>query len=1049
MSVLVRNKLIRASAGTGKTYQLSSRFIQLIAVGSSPERILATTFTRKAAGEILDRVVERLAKSVLSADVADETAKSIDVDQDSQFFGIQLEKMIERLNQLQIGTLDAFFAQVARAFTLEIGLKPDWRIIEETDMDLIKDEAIRLLLAQRDAREIIYLLAKGDADISIGRMVRNTIDKLYETYLQADESAWTKIAPASKSYESDLIKLEQDFLDVAAQSGTRVANALRNDLDSIVIRDWKPVLGRKVAENILSGENIYFGKPLEQSVIDLYQRLFKTICDAELGLLSMQNQGAFRLLDSYHQIYVTLENENGALRFDSVNRRVSELMETSDTEQVNVRLDQQISHLLLDEFQDTSLTQWNVLEPFAQEAIANQSDGSLFCVGDTKQAIYGWRGGVAELFDDVESKLPADSVENLVTSRRSAPEILDVVNRVFEQAGEQDHWDDLAEPIKKWRNRFEQHDAHDQHKPGYVCVERAGDDRDDGQGTLPFAAKRIQALATEHHNKSVGVLVRTNKIVAELIFYLGLLGVKASEEGGNPLLDSAAVNLVCSLLHLIDHPGDQVAQFHVAHSPLGESLGIPSDIESRQSIELTTSICQEQRHLIARHGVGPAIESWAKVLFPECTLRERTRLNQLVEMGFGYGDEDSSLSVFKQRIENSKVDDPSGADIRVMTIHQAKGLEFDVVVLPHLDCSLTSTQNDFVVGRENPTGPVTSVCKYVDKKLHPLLPSDVRAAFHNHIEREVAGELCLLYVAMTRAIHALHMIVAPDAKPTHKKWHGLVLSMLTPQQDSGVLWETGNSNWQSACSPETAEDEIVGSLLGSNPFEDYSYTDSIKTNPNGRHRMLEFTSPSRAEGGDTIEVDEILRSGVETAGMGFGTLIHACFETVEWLEEEVDLDLVYKRLSEITEIDNAEKDQAIKMFQTYVQQPKTRQFLEKEWFEKNIDLLGNHSSSGFRFLDVENERPFAILQNGELVQGFIDRLVVLSDAGKPVGAAVIDFKTDAIDRHGSQQYDDRVRFYRPQIEGYRRAAARFLGLEVNQVSGYLMFLAIDEIQQIK
>ena len=242
-----------------------------------------------------------------------------------------------------------------------------------------------------------------------------------------------------------------------------------------------------------------------------------------------------------------MEQESGALRFNSVNRRVAALLDSNQTKQINYRLDQQISYLLLDEFQDTSLDQWKVLSPFATEAMRDNEPGSLFCVGDTKQAIYGWRGGVAEIFDLVQESLDSDDVSELTQSRRSSPEVIEAVNRVFLNAHTARGLGRMKSAVEQWQQRFSRHSAFHAEMPGHVTLQRVLKDED--RNVREFAAEQIAELVARHPDRSIGVLVRTNKIVNEMIFNLSAVGVKASEEGGNPLMDSAAVGLIASLLH--------------------------------------------------------------------------------------------------------------------------------------------------------------------------------------------------------------------------------------------------------------------------------------------------------------------------------------------------------------------------------------------------------------------------------------------------------------------------------------------------------------------
>ncbi len=1063
MNPLTKNQLIRASAGTGKTYQLSSRYLQLLAAQTSPQEILATTFTRKAAGEILDRVFERLAKSVLSEDFANETARSIEYESGAgtDFFGLQLQRLLNSLNLLQISTLDAFFAQLARAFAIELGLRQDWRMIDEAQQSLIITDSIRETLQHVDAREIIFLLNKGETDIRIGELVRTTIDQLHETYLEAPESAWLRVEV--QPVDDTVIQLIIDELLQLADQCTdkRITSRLKNDVELLRTQNWPEIVGHTLTQNVLNGTNRYYNKMLDDKILQIYQQILVYSRSKLLVQLAMQNRGALQLLKIYDQAYQRMEMATGGLTFASVNRRVAQLFSKLTPDDVNQRLDQNIKHLLLDEFQDTSLSQWQVLKPFAVTAIGAQENGSLFCVGDTKQAIYGWRGGVAEIFDEVQTYLDeASELAELTESRRSSKVIIDTVNQVFLNMHLVPHSEEASEFIASWQRRFTLHSTHYPELPGFATLQEQPEDS--LISLRAYAAGRIAELANQHPGRSIGVLVRTNAVVNELAIHLGRLGIRASEEGGNYLLDSAAVNLIYSLLHLIDHPGDEVARFHVTHSRLGEILELsPARYENerlnkqhdvrdgRMDADSIDDFCQQARTLIGEIGLARAIEKWSEQLMDQCTLRERTRLLQLVDMAFGHVDHNEPLATFRRQLETYRVDDPLQADVRVMTIHQAKGLEFDIVVLPQLDCPLIRPGGGFVVGRESPTKPISSVCKFVNKQQRPLLSAELLQAYTQQYEQEVNGELCLLYVAMTRAIHALHLIVSNGQKPSQKKWQGLILGTLVSDQNDGeYLWSAGNSNWD-ADSRAARESSDIDALISTNPNRDRQYVRQIElADLSTGVRMLPVGSPSRREGGQQIELGSLLRSSENSVAMKFGSLIHACFESITWLEAGIPQDsLLLERLAEVEGATQEHVEAAIRQFKNYVQQPNIGRLLSQNTYSIEVPIpKGFADRSGM--YRVENERPFAIRQDESILQGFIDRLVLLEQDQTVLVADVIDFKTDSL-RPGDQRAEQqRVDWYRPQLEAYRFAVSKIFRLELEFVTTHLVFVATDRVVKV-
>ena len=167
---------------------------------------------------------------------------------------------------------------------------------------------------------------------------------------------------------------------------------------------------------------------------------------------------------------------------------------------------------------------------------------------------------------------------------------------------------------------------------------------------------------------------------------------------------------------------------------------------------------------------GNLCKSWAERLAPACDRRDLSRLQQLVEMAYGFQTRGTlRADDFVDHVQVKRVPDPSTADVRVMTIHGAKGLEFDVVVLPELDVNLAGLTPAFVVGRDKTSLDVNLVCRYAEEAVRNLLTDTERAAFEQGRQGIVEEQLSLLYVAMTRAIYALHIFIPGPRRQIQSK----------------------------------------------------------------------------------------------------------------------------------------------------------------------------------------------------------------------------------------------------------------------------------------
>ncbi|MEX2501954.1 MAG: UvrD-helicase domain-containing protein, partial [Trueperaceae bacterium] len=346
-------------------------------------------------------------------------------------------------------------------------------------------------------------------------------------------------------------------------------------------------------------------------LLDAYLPLIDHAMADQVSRLRHQTLATYDLLHHFDRHYTRLRSRNQVVLFSDLTHKLARelpLLGDDLLMEIYYRLDAQVTHLLLDEFQDTSLDQWRVLAPFAEEIRdhgpdPNASGRSFFCVGDVKQAIYGWRGGCAELFDEVEAAFPGASMP-LSVSWRSSPVVLDAVNQVFGNLDRCAALDADAAAAARWQAGFDTHTSAKKNRtlPGHVRLvtsrpeladpaDPSGvavtDDASNGDDADPvdvitdaphetFVAEQVRAIHEQDRARSIAVLVSTNKAVHGLIYALRKLGLTVSGEGGNPLTDCPAVNAVLSALTLADHPGHTAAAFHVANSPMGAVVGLNS-----------------------------------------------------------------------------------------------------------------------------------------------------------------------------------------------------------------------------------------------------------------------------------------------------------------------------------------------------------------------------------------------------------------------------------------------------------------------------------------
>ncbi|MFC1758483.1 UvrD-helicase domain-containing protein, partial [Planctomycetota bacterium] len=601
------NELIRASAGTGKTFHLSNRYLRLVLNDVPVTQILATTFTRQAAREILDRILFRLATAAETDESASDLAMALGIglefasgDTSGDTSGGEkggesfrdrcmrkLRELTASLPRLRVSTLDAFFAQIAQSYSLEIGLPPGWRIVEETEETAIRNQAIdRYLGIGKPERvvKLMHLLSKGKAERSVSRMIADTVIDLHSLYLDSDLKAWKRLSQVKMLDDAELEEAvmalsscDTDQLDVVKA----FKPAKEKDCNRAAAGQWDSFLANGIAKKLAAGQTT-FGRGAKNTIPESLEALYQPLVQHAVALMRnqvvVQTESTYTLLDGFDTQYQDLKHRTRSLRFDDINRSLLPFANGKAFQQIAFRMNDQINHLLLDEFQDTSLDQWRVIRPFARH-VATDGSKSFFCVGDVKQAIYGWRGGDADILNQMHQQLPDIEAMELADSYRSSSVVIDFVNQVNRGIANHPSLNgDEQKASQDWCDAFPQHATARKELPGYVTMEtaRVAVDEDDSQVDLVLdrCADRVSEVVRACPTASVAVLTRSNDAVGKMIFRLQQRGVGASELGGNPLTDSAAVQVILSRLRIADHPGDSAAFFHLQNSPWANELGI-------------------------------------------------------------------------------------------------------------------------------------------------------------------------------------------------------------------------------------------------------------------------------------------------------------------------------------------------------------------------------------------------------------------------------------------------------------------------------------------
>jgi len=1079
---------------------LSNRYLDLLHRHAPPETILATTFTRKAAGEILERILRRLALAATDARQAKELADGLN---DPAITAKRAKEMLvavcRSLHRVSVSTIDSFFSRIANTFRHELRIPPNPQVVDDDDAlaARVRAEAIEAMLGDDDTQVLVDLLRRLHHDTA-ARGVTEAIDEivagLYDTFRQTRAEHWNQLTTGDPLNREDLAAAIAQFDRIVANAPDKnFAKAIQKARACAERGLWEDFLSGGLCGAIVANPTspTYYKKPLTADQQAVFTPLILHARAALLNRLAAQTVATYDLLARFDEHYTRLRDQRRLLLFSDLPHKLARELPRRGEDlltEICFRLDASVQHLLLDEFQDTSFDQWSILRPFAEE-VTSVSDATrtFFCVGDIKQAIYGWRGGRAEIFDRIERDLPLpdDAQVAMAQSFRSSQVVLDAVNRLFTGLGTSAAWkpDCPHQGVAtEWSARFEPHTAARDHA-GYVEIITSSDgsaigdddcDDDDGEvigeadeKALPrshedFVARRIAQIAASVGGRSIGVLVATNRSATSLIDCLQRLNVNASAEGRTPIVGDPAVDVVLAALKIVDHPGDTAAAFHVLNSPLAPILGLRS-IDCND----VARVAQAVRFDLFARGYADVIAEWTRRLAPSCEARSALRLTQLVELADKFAAAGGAAGAggmvrtrtFIEAVRAAQVEEPSQAQVRVMTIHKAKGLEFDVVVLPELrKCVGTIRGGTAVyVDRDDTTDEVRAVFRGTNKETRALSPQ-LQAAYEQEQVRRLRDDLCALYVAMTRPRHALHIVLEPvkqtkrgaiaAAGCTDQSYAAIVRvgfpidAAMDDVKGGKVLWCAGEARWYEKKEARSAEAQAVRGAR-EDVVAGGKKRGVVDGEPGKKARESRRTwrqvAPSSLHGEGRVRVADLLDLGGDESRRR-GTLIHAWCSAVEWLggpagEALSDAALLEHARSQaaLADADPAWMAQQIAALRQMLTRPGV------------VAALSRPALANGDTVELWRERPFAVRIGGDLLRGSFDRVMIVRRGGRVVvSASLLDFKTDRLGT-GPASAASLTAHYRPQLAAYRAALAAMLGVDGRHIETALLFLATGEL----
>ncbi|ATX79851.1 ATP-dependent exoDNAse (exonuclease V) beta subunit (contains helicase and exonuclease domains) [Mariprofundus aestuarium] len=851
------SSLVQAPAGSGKTELLTQRILALLALVDEPEEILALTFTRKAAAEMRSRVIEAL--SMARPDAAQ--AHKMETWELAQAALKRSEErgwhISEHAGRFRLMTLDSLTHSLASQLPLLSGLGemprpgdylyPAYRQAAETALNQLlrsDTEAAELLLLHLDHQAVVLIdlvadmLAKREQWLEIVISHARDMDGLRAML----ESGLGDIMEEPLRLCAELIPIGirealPGLLAFAGeQRGEPQLQALNGwpDAELNQLQQWQLIAGELLTKDGLrkpGGINARRGFPAGKEHADQklkFQEILSQLAEIrglEVEMLALQKLPAepgyseqqWLLMQALFSLLILSAGQlqqgfaqNGEADFTEVALRALKALEGEQgtPSDLLLKLDYRIHHILVDEFQDTSLLQMRLLQNLT--AGWQAGDGrhrTLFMVGDPMQSIYRFRKAEVGLFLQAAANqvgLPVVEPLQLERNFRSSPTIVDWVNRAF-AAIFPDQQDTVRGAVA--------------HAPATPALNHAGiiqlhiqqlgrDDLQEAEAVVELVRRERDITKADGRPQSIALLARSRKHLHAIMPALQEAGIPFRATKLLPLHTRPEIRLLRALLRALLHPADRESWAALLRSNYcGLNTVDLFALLGASEKPVWQLINDEPLLALMEHGAAERVVALQRALAPCMEQAGRVPVRQLLESAWhrlamfelldqsGCRNVDVALDLIASLDEGGRIDlslfderleklyaapdsSPEAAQVELMTMHGAKGLQWDVVILPGLGKRGNSSDSPLLAYTDVP----------VHGEVHPLLA--VRAATRggdalfslvNGVEKSKYDyELArLLYVACTRAETSLHML-GYVSETNGSAMSGSLLNLLIP-----------------------------------------------------------------------------------------------------------------------------------------------------------------------------------------------------------------------------------------------------------------------------
>lgn len=819
--------IYNASAGSGKTFTLVKEYLKKVFLSgnySYYKHLLAITFTNKAVAEMKQRIVETLinftednstsSPSPIMLQISDETGLSLEVIQ------IHSRKILRNLlhnyGAFSVETIDRFNHRLIRTFARDLKLGQNFEVTLDTQQLL--QEAVDLLLSKIGDDKAItnvlldFALEKTDDDkswdiardiVQVSKLIYDEnnvahLNQLKQKSLEDFLEFKKQIILKRKYLSSEIEHIAAQTLELIEESGLEHTDFTRSTLPNhfLKIKEGNfDAYGNKLQENLETGTGLYKVKesPTITSVIDSivpqllsnYLNIKEKVGKFNLYDSILKNLTPLSVINLVNQEIETIKNEKNILPISEFNSLINKEIKNQPAPFIYERMGEKYRHFFIDEFQDTSRMQWENLIPLIDNALSqkeNDISGSLLLVGDAKQSIYRWRGGLPEQFMELyDGSNPFSSqsseVLSLETNYRSCEEIINFNNKFF--------------------SFISKYFASKGHENLYVLGNnQICNQKKDGYVSLEFIEKQNKALKIEtyservHHiildalekqfsSKDICILTRRKVDGIALGAYLMEQGIPVISSETLLLNSSTKVQILVFTLALCLNPKNEVAKINLLdllhdHLKIQEQKhGLFSKFIGSTEFKFQELLTHYEIVFNPKHFRSLSLYESFEYAVRQFNLADSADAYLFGFMDFVFefasqplADKNLFLDYWETKKDSASIPASEGANaVQLMTIHKSKGLEFPVVIFPFADIQLYEAKGDTLwYPLENEASTFSEALITYKSEIANYGPVG-QEMYEEHRSELELDNINILYVTLTRAAEKLYILTEKPSEP--------------------------------------------------------------------------------------------------------------------------------------------------------------------------------------------------------------------------------------------------------------------------------------------